>query len=52
MVIPFGNVRSELELPNWWLLFADEKVLSVKEESEGSERGSDGEQDPVVRKWC
>ena len=28
------------------------KVLSVKEDSEGSERGSDGEQDPVVRKWC
>lgn len=30
----------------------DEEVLSVKEESETSERGSDGEQDPTVWKWC
>lgn len=30
----------------------DEEVLSVKEESETSERGGDGEQDPTVWKWC
>jgi len=43
-------LKNEFDLN--WLVDAVEEVLSVKEESEIGECGSDGEQDPSVWKRC